>query len=87
MKTIKKKTRNGTPADIVRLDVHDWYGHLIHRIKGKSTEKTTGIAILELVADLFGLSSQDIISLIDKNNKSYIEEIKHYPRPFSTDWK
>lgn len=32
----------------------------MHRIKGKTTEPTTGVAILDLVKDLYGLTNEQI---------------------------
>ncbi len=55
-------------ADFVRLDVHDWVGHLLHRIKGKTTEKIVGVAILNLVRDLYGITDKEMIELTAKLN-------------------
>ncbi len=62
----------GSEADIVRLDVHDWYGHLIHRLKGQTNQKSTGVAILNTVKDLFGLTKKDIEEI---TNQHHIEEL------------
>lgn len=57
------RNRNGRSADIVRLDIHDWFGRLLHRIKGKTTEPRIGIAIIEAVKNAYNLSDRDIYEL------------------------
>jgi hypothetical protein len=64
-----KKSRNGQPADIVKLTVYDWYGDVIHRVKGKSNEKKIGFAILDVVKDLFGINMAEFQSIMDGSMK------------------
>ena len=62
MKVIKG-SMNGRQADIVRLDVHNWYGSLMHRVKGKTTDPLIGIMMIDLIKDLYGLSDEAIQTL------------------------
>lgn len=56
MKSKKDRQRSGVPADIARLDFHDWGGQLIDRIKGKVTQKEKGHEMLEKIQNNFGIS-------------------------------
>jgi hypothetical protein len=58
-KTKVKKTRGGVVADIARLDFHDFWGRLIDRIKGKTTEKDKGLLMVEKIQQNFGISGKD----------------------------
>lgn len=69
----KRKTRNGRPSDIAKLDVHDWLGNIMHRLRGKTTDKKMGVAILNTVKDIFGLTEQDIIEITDDMNQVDLE--------------
>ena len=59
MKNVKKRQRGGRPADICRLDFHDFWGNLIDRIKGKVTEKNKGIEMMTKIEHSFGISGKD----------------------------
>ncbi len=67
-----KERIKGSEADVVRLDVHDWYGNLIHRWRGQTNQKSIGVAIINTVTDLFALTNKDISDLSHQLN---IEEL------------
>lgn len=57
----KKFTRNGQVAEIVQLTFHGWFGNLIDRIKGKTTEKDIGMYMIDRIEDRFGINESDTI--------------------------
>lgn len=59
MKPKSRRQRSGVPADIARLDFHDWWGNLIDRIKGKVTQKNKGLEMLEKIEGSFSISEFD----------------------------
>jgi hypothetical protein len=54
------KRRFGQPADIARLDFHDWGGRIIDRTKAKTGEKVKGVLMIEKIKDRFGLDDEYI---------------------------
>ncbi len=58
-----EKTRAGSPAEVVKLDVHDWYGKLLQRTKAKTTEKDKGVMMIDRIIDIFSLSPSMIEQL------------------------
>lgn len=54
------KKRNGKSPEIVRLDIHNWLGELLHRTKGKTTEPIIGVMMIETIKDIFNLKDEDI---------------------------
>lgn len=54
----KPKSRYGTPADIARLDFHNWFGQLHDRMKAKTTEKDKGVLMIEKIQHYFGISME-----------------------------
>ena len=73
------------PADIWKLDGHDWYGNLISRAKAKSTEKEKIILMIDQLANSGDVKDEDITFV--KRSDVRIEEEKKLFRPFSNDWK
>ena len=69
----KRKTRNGRASDIARLDVHDWLGGIMYRIKGKTSDKAIGVSIILTVKDVFDLSEADIRDIATKFHEEEIE--------------
>lgn len=66
MKNVKKRQRGGRPADICRLDFHDFWGNLIDRLKGKVTEKNKGIEMMNKIEGSFGISEKDRMEYDEK---------------------
>ncbi len=60
-KNIKK--RQGRVADIARLDIHDFFGNLISRTKGKVHEKTKGAMMIQQIKERFELNDEDLATL------------------------
>lgn len=85
MRSKKNKFRNGRVAEIVRLDVHGWTGNLIHRIKGKTTEKEKGVAMVDKIEDLFNLSREDKDYIRGKIREKDIESMKPTKYPKGTE--
>ena len=83
----KNKTRVGRPGDISRLDVHDWLGNLIYRIKGKTTEKIIGVAILNTVRDLYALTDEEIVNLTIELNGKTCDDKPLNPKHHASEWK
>ncbi len=55
----KKFNRSGRQADIAQLTLHGWFGDLIDRIKGKTTEKEIGMVMLDKIENQFSISQMD----------------------------
>lgn len=73
------RTRFGTPAEIVRFDIHAWDGRLIDRIKAKTTEKSKGIAMIDRAKQVFGITDNDIS---DTHRNRIIEEVEEHKKLF-----
>lgn len=54
------KGLQGRPADIARLDFHDWNGEILDRIRAKVTEKKIGVLMIDKIKDNFGITDIDI---------------------------
>ncbi len=79
-----KKTRQGIPAEIARLDFHSWDGRLVDRIKGKVTEKFKGIQMVENIENRFGITKQDIDRYSEESIREMREELdKNKPVVFT----
>ncbi len=63
-----KRTRHGSPADIARLDFHDWHGNLIDRTKAKVSEKDKGAMLVEKITNSFGITLEFVRRRIDEWN-------------------
>jgi len=76
----RKRARGGTVAEIVRLDFHDFFGRLIDRIKGKTTEKNKGVIMLEKIEQGFGISERDREKFREEMLEEQKEAIQASPR-------
>ncbi len=70
------KTRIGGPADIARLDFHDWCGRLIDRTKGKTTEKDKGLMMMERIENRFGITAEERQRFREEAMKEIEEDFK-----------
>ena len=79
MASKNKRTRQGIPCEICRLDLHGWNGELINRIKCKVTEKDKGILMILNIQRSFDINLMDITKFKDREIKSIIEPIPIMP--------
>lgn len=73
---VKKAKIGHHPADIAKLDIHDWYGNLIARLKAPATDKMLGAAMIMKLKDMFTLTDKEIEELYDMFQRNEMEEQK-----------
>lgn len=66
----------GRKAEIVKLQIHSWYGQLLNKVEGKVTEPIIGVMMIDSIKDLFGLSDQDVEVLREMEFRRNLKEQK-----------
>jgi hypothetical protein len=70
------KTRLGQPAEIAKLDFHDWLGRLIDRTKAKTTEINKGMLMWDQIQNRFGFTIEDYLTRNKFRRKKEVNDAK-----------
>lgn len=73
---MKYTNRSGKPADIARLDFHDFFGRLQDRTKAKVHEKEKGVMMIDKIKDRFCLSEREMNEIRQKLFQKEVDTFK-----------